>query len=309
MENFVYVNPNIQRLINRIFRLLIILLVTATAFMLFLPVDETVKIKDGQIRSTNPQVKINAPFNAEVTNVPIKEGQVVKQGEVIFVFDDSKVSLDSMTADQDLVTYLNKLKTTNAALKNARIEKGRISVNKPTDMTEIDRQIYMYTQDSIDYSYQINKKKSQLSYINNLSNTYSVKSPINGTVSYVYNSTQNSPQVNAGDLLAIITPANEQYYAKIIVPENDLPYIRAGQSVNIRIDAYNYRKYGTVKGEIEHISPSLVGDNFYAIVKLKEYPINIDLKAGYRITGEIILDKLRLYQFLKKKVLSNSSLD
>jgi multidrug resistance efflux pump len=60
------------------------------------------------------------------------------------------------------------------------------------------------------------------------------------------------------ELLSIIAPKNEKFYAKISLPEKDLTYIKTNQTVNLKIDAYNYYKFGAIKGNITYISPSVL---------------------------------------------------
>ena len=123
MENFTYNNKTTDRIINNVFRYLLSFLILSFLLIFFLSINDTVKIKDGEIQSTNPQVKINAPFNLEITSVLIKEGQRVNKGDTLFIFNNSKIVMDSKTADQDIIALEKKLNVTINLLTNAKKKK------------------------------------------------------------------------------------------------------------------------------------------------------------------------------------------
>ena len=68
------------------------------------------------------------------------------------------------------------------------------------------------------------------------------------------------------------------------------------------MDAYNYYKFGAIKGIISYISPSDIEKKFYCIAKLNNYNKSINLKAGYQFKGEVIIEEMRLYQYIIKKL-------
>jgi hypothetical protein len=81
-----------------------------------------------------------------------------------------------------------------------------------------------------------------------------------------------------------------------------LAYVKKGQDINLKLDAYNYYRYGAVKGKITYVSPSDVNQTFYCLARIDSYNPNIDLKAGYKLKGEIIVEKMVLYQYIMKKL-------
>ncbi|GHU79119.1 hypothetical protein FACS1894145_2570 [Bacteroidia bacterium] len=46
--------------------------------------------------------------------------------------------------------------------------------------------------------------------------------------------------------------------------------------------------------------------NFYCIATLNQYNSNIRLKAGYTFKGEIIIDEMKLYQYIIKKLFNKT---
>jgi multidrug resistance efflux pump len=165
---------------------------------------------------------------------------------------------------------------------------------------EIDKQITEYAKEKLDLISDIENKKFNLDYISDELHKLVIISPINGTISNLFNTKQNIDIILKDDPLITLSPLKENYYAKITLPEKDLIYVKKNQMANLKIDAYNYYKYGAVKGEISYISPSDIEGDFYCLVDLKNHNKNIKLKAGYKFKGEIILEEMKMYEYIFK---------
>lgn len=169
-------------------------------------------------------------------------------------------------------------------------------------LLELDNSLVNYNKEILELETQIKNKKYDIEFIYDELNKLTVIAPFKGTISNIFNAKQNIQNINKGELLAILAPFEEKFYAKITLPEKDLTYIKKNQEVNLKIDAYNYYKFGAIKGNIEYITPSDIDKSFYCIANLKEYKSSINLKAGYKFRGEIIVEKMKLYEFIIKKI-------
>lgn len=167
---------------------------------------------------------------------------------------------------------------------------------------EIDNQITNYKSEIDGLAAQIQNKKYNLTYLSDELQKLMVTAPIDGTISNIFNSLQSQQVITKGEQLAIIAPKKEHFYAKINLPEKDLTYVKKGQDVNLKIDAYNYYKFGVIRGKNTYVSPSDVDRKFYCLVTLTKYNPNINLKAGYTLKGEIIIEEMKLYEYIIKKL-------
>lgn len=167
---------------------------------------------------------------------------------------------------------------------------------------DIDNQLQNYNRDIMELKAMIADKNHNLSYITDELEKLILRSPINGTVSNLFNAKQNLEVVNKNDLLAIIAPKKEQFYAKIILAEKDLSSIKKGQEINLKLDAYNYYIYGPIKGKITYISPSDVDKTFYCLASMQKYNPNIKLKAGYVLKGEVIIEEMFVSKYMVKQL-------
>jgi multidrug resistance efflux pump len=171
---------------------------------------------------------------------------------------------------------------------------------------EIDNQIVNYKAQIDELAAQIKNRKYNLNYLSDEMQKLMVTATIDGTISNIFNSLQRLELVNKGELLAIIAPKKENFYAKITLPEKDLTYVKRGQDVNLKIDAYNYYKFGVIRGKITYVSPSDVARKYSCLVKLTKYNRNINLKAGYTLKGEIIIEEMKLYEYILKQLFNKA---
>ena len=177
--------------------------------------------------------------------------------------------------------------------------------NLQQSLLEFEKQIIDYRKNIIDLEMDVNNKEYNLNYFKDELEKLMVLSPIKGTITTIFNTKQTSKYIVKDELLAVVTPIQESFYARATLPERDLVYIQKGQEVVLKVDAYNFHKYGAVRGKITYVSAADVEREFYCMIELKDYSKNIKLKAGYRLKGDIIIERLSLFQYLKKKLLNS----
>ncbi|PSR56218.1 hypothetical protein AHMF7605_23290 [Adhaeribacter arboris] len=122
-----------------------------------------------------------------------------------------------------------------------------------------------------------------------------------GIVNYLFSTKLASNLISRGDLLVSIAPTTISYYAKVIVPERDMPYVKAGQEARLKLDAYYHLEYGMIRGKVLYLAERKESEKFYALVQLLQTN-RYKLKSGYTIHGEIVVQRLPLYKFFIKKI-------
>jgi multidrug resistance efflux pump len=400
MENSLYYNTKSIRFIKILNRILVAFLLITIILIFTIKMNDTVSFKEGQIFSDTPQLKINAPNEAKVIKVLVKEGQEIKKGDTLFLLENKKTKsdfeilnigvagmkhkiniihkliqntrnrknslkqllhiqsniyqTDRRKAEQEISSLNNKInlssqqssiltdkfqtdsvlyakgaisryELTETKNRNLDDKKGQIDITSTYEVKnydfenlsnnyqktnndllrniiDVENQIHNYQQDIVELETLIKDGKSNLIYITDELGKLLVVSPIDGTISNLFNSRQNLEIVNKGEILTIIAPKKEAFYAKVILDEKDLAYIKKGQEINLKLDAYNYYRFGAVKGKITYVSPSDVDKTFYCLATIKKYNSNINLKAGYKLKGEVIIEKMKLYQYIMKKL-------
>ena len=97
--------------------------------------------------------------------------------------------------------------------------------------------------------------------------------------------------MTASQELATVIPADEEIQMFCYVKNMDIADVRVGTETEIKLEAYPYNKFGTVKGKVVYISPtSFTNEQMGSVylVKIKLTDDNgIDIRPGLSGTVEI----------------------
>jgi len=126
-------------------------------------------------------------------------------------------------------------------------------------------------------------------------------SELDGEVMNVYNQKFTQNFVNKGDLLLSVVPKRDKYYAKVVIPQRDIRYVKVGQATHLKVDAFNFFEKGILQGAVSYVPERKPKEDFFVIIDLAPSP-RFQLKAGYSLKGEIIVERLKIYQFISKKL-------
>ena len=136
-----------------------------------------------------------------------------------------------------------------------------------------------------------------------------IKAPISGTIFDLKPDNDNYITTNAESLLKIV-PIGE-LSGKVKITNQDIGFIRKGQEVKVRVDAFPYTEYGEIDGTIKSIGadalpPSrLVGQYHFPVdLSLSRSTLEtrsgmiISLRPGMTITTNLKLRDRRLIELL-----------
>lgn len=131
-----------------------------------------------------------------------------------------------------------------------------------------------------------------------------ILAPVTGVLTEV-TFTQPGDKVQANTPLGGIAAAGAEAILKVEIPERDRAFLKEGQMVKMKFNAFAYQRYGFIEGELEYISPSTQASDgttapvYKGRIKLekdffevnnKHYP----LRYGMEATAEIVVRKRRL---------------
>ncbi|BBO62914.1 hypothetical protein SMATCC274_21770 [Serratia marcescens] len=171
------------------------------------------------------------------------------------------------------------------------------------------------------YQFQRNDLQRQLAEAD-ASGALIVNAPSDGRIESL--SVTPGQMVNSGDSLVQIIPRNGAIYQLVLwLPNTSVPYVSAGDGINIRYDAFPYEKFGQFPGRIESIAyvpasiqemstyssspvhqPSAQTASFYKVtVSLDKTHISYQGKAlqltnGMRAQSTLFLEERPLYQWM-----------
>jgi HlyD family type I secretion membrane fusion protein len=112
--------------------------------------------------------------------------------------------------------------------------------------------------------------------------------------------------------LFTLVPINGPLEAEVEIPSQDIGFIRVGDPVQIKIDAYSYTRHGTAKGTVTNISdgtfksesdPQGQAAFFKAKIridsaKLLNVPADFRLIPGMTLQGDVVIGKRSIMSYL-----------
>lgn len=134
-----------------------------------------------------------------------------------------------------------------------------------------------------------------------------LRAPVDGVVQQLAVHTLGG-RVQLAQQLVVIVPDGTDLEAEVLVLNKDVGFVKAGQTVEVKVDAYPYTRFGTLLGTLEHVSPDAVKDEqqgrvFHARIQLPyAYLTNADermpLQAGMSVVAEIHTGKRAVIDYL-----------
>jgi len=188
----------------------------------------------------------------------------------------------------------------------------RISVNQQR-VAEIDSQL---TQRILENDRQLAELTSQLAQLEQNIKYQALTAPVDGTI---FNLRANRPGyvVNSTEPLMEVVP-EDALVARVFISNQDIGFVRIGQKVDVRIDAFSFSEFGDMEGTLVSIATDALPPDevfpyyrFPADVLLDEQQfiadgVPLDLRSGMSLNANIKLRKRRVITFMtdlfKRKV-------
>jgi len=179
----------------------------------------------------------------------------------------------------------------------------RIEVNTQR-IADIDSQL---SQRILDNNQRLAELRSQKVQLEQNINNQALTAPVTGTV---FNLKANRPGyvANSTEPLMEIVP-EDALVARIFIPNKDIGFIKVGQKVDVRIDAFSYNEFGDIEGTITSIATdALPPDELFPFFRfpaevtldtqeMMAEGVPLQLRSGMSLNANIKLRKRRIITF------------
>lgn len=138
--------------------------------------------------------------------------------------------------------------------------------------------------------------------------------PVSGTVQQLTVHTVGAA-VPAAQPLMLIVPEEKQVEVEAFLENKDIGFVRLGQVAEVKIDAFEYTKYGTVPAKVAHVSHDAIQDEkkglIYSVkVALDKAQLVVDgkatpLTAGMSVNVEIKTGTRRVIEYVLAPLLQH----
>jgi hemolysin D len=214
------------------------------------------------------------------------------------------VSRDELDkAEGELATHEGKLKMTAHAILELSAGKSRVikeisfireeERNKLLNELAEKKQKGVYLQAKIDKTGFINRRQQ-------------ITAPVKGHVAQLLVHTVGGV-VTPAEKLAHIVPADSPLVVKALVLNKDVGFVGPGMNAAIKVDSFDFQKYGTLKGRLLQVSRDSIEDKnlglvYEAYIRPEETRLMVggaetELATGMSVTAEIMVGKRRVIEF------------
>lgn len=240
----------------------------------------------------------------------VKEGEFVKQGQVLAIISpaEHEPELELNNIREEERSLLEQIASNRSRLLIALSNKARLSeVRDIIPQPRYDEAVNEVNS----LTHEINSLNARLSGLRNRriqlkKQRQILKAPIDGYIGQVFVHTIGGVVTPAEKIMSLI-PKDAPLGIKGVVMNQDIGFVKAGMPVSIKIDTYNFQKYGMLEGEIGVISPNSRNDerlgavyDVYITLRTKQLTVEgkiESLKAGMSVTNEIKTGKRRIIEF------------
>ena len=147
-------------------------------------------------------------------------------------------------------------------------------------------------------------------------NRTQVKAPLKGVVNRVLVNTVGGV-IKPGEPIAEIVPFDDNLVVEAQIRPQDIGFIQLGQSANVKITAYDYSIFGSIKGTIINISPDSVSKEergqvmYYYVARIetntkaiKSLEKNLPIIPGMQAQVDIITGNKSVLSYLLKPLIA-----
>lgn len=130
--------------------------------------------------------------------------------------------------------------------------------------------------------------------------------PVDGTVQQLAIHTPGGVVTEAQPLMAIV-PRDQPVEVEAMLENKDIGFVRAGQEVEVKVETFNFTKYGVMHGVVQSVSSDAIEDERLGLVystriQLKENLIRIGersvlLSPGMAVRAEVKTDRRKVIDY------------
>ncbi|PZO90767.1 MAG: HlyD family type I secretion periplasmic adaptor subunit [Sphingomonas sanxanigenens] len=134
-----------------------------------------------------------------------------------------------------------------------------------------------------------------------------VRAPVDGVVQQLAVTSEGSV-LKPADPILVVVPSNTELVVEAQVLNRDIGFVRPGQHVTVKLEAFPFTRYGTLEGKLLWVSRDAIQDEklgpvYQARIALgSNRPIGggaqLDVSPGLQVTAEIRTSERRVIDFL-----------
>lgn len=208
--------------------------------------------------------------------------------------------------EADLASQRSRLKANEAALREGRSQRAQLTA-----------EIRRTTLDSIaDAQQKLALLEQDLVKANNRDRLMRLTSPVDGTVQQLAMHTIGGVVTPAQPVMVIV-PKDNPLEVEAFVENKDIGFVRPNQTAEVKIETFQYTKYGTIPATVTTVSHDAVNDEKRGLI----YPVRVtiakssimvdgaevNLSPGMAVSVEVKTGKRRVVEYFLSPLIQHTS--
>jgi len=279
--------------------------------------DSAIREHQQQIATIDSEI---SKFQAEMEGAASARESLKKTIPLIQEIYNKKINLERkgsisrkeiIEAELELLTAQQSLETEKSRYKSAQAELARAKERKRFVEAEYRRNLFAKLSEAEKARRNL---AQQLIKAGNRENHKLLRAPINGIVQQLAVNTVGGVVTTAQPLMVIV-PIEGDMEVEATIRNQDIGFVRIGQDVSVKINAYPFTRHGAIKGKLEWVGKDAIRDQkagpiYPARVSVATYELpNLvegkrgKMMPGMAVTADIVIGKRRMIEYFITPIL------
>jgi hemolysin D len=212
---------------------------------------------------------------------------------------------------EEIVRYQSDMNKTNSQLAELNHKLAQIDSQKAEIRKDFSRRLLKELDETKNQEIELNAKVRQHSFRNQLQR---ITAPTDGTINERFLNTVGGV-VSPAEKLMTLVPKDKPLEIEALALNRDVGFIRPGMRASVKIDTFDYQKYGLIEGSVTKVASDSIKDDelgqvFVVTIKPDKTVLRVDgrdatINPGMTVESEIKVGKRRMIEFFLNPVIKS----
>ncbi len=206
--------------------------------------------------------------------------------------------------EKELIQYEEDLSVQNKTLAEIEAKLQVLAAQKGQEELNFKNDIFYRLQEASNKEKLLKDEYANAQWIDGLT---TIKAPVDGIIQEMEIHTVGGVVTPAQTLMKLV-PSDSVLEVEAMVLNKDVGFVKEGQNVSVKIDSFPYTRYGTIRGELLHLSRDAVENEQLGLIYIARISMSRDtirvedkdvrLSAGMSVSAEIKTGRRRLIEII-----------
>ena len=237
-------------------------------FACFARIDEVV-IARGELQAVGAERPIKSPISGIISQISVREGSSINKGDKLIEFDSNVL----VAREESLNAKLQELKISKKIEENILKEVSSLAEIGGIQMIQ-----YLQQEKKVnEVNFELKQIEAKIKEINFDKKKTIITSPVKGKVFNLIPQSVGYASTLGENLMNIVPDGEVE--AKVFLSNNDVGFLRKEMEADIRIDAYPFTQFGSIKGNLKFVGDEVLPSDYQN--PEPRFPAYINLSKQY----------------------------